>query len=142
MYTTVNIHCKCWDIYQPLCKRMLTCYRYVGNCDCIGCFKVTYWVLGPLFCNRRVAVFLAVRILTEYAARSGSSAMRTLSIWMYVIHSDRSLAGRMTHSLRHVHTHICLGIYELHNRIKDGDAWMFSVPITRRKYSVLSKVRC
>ena len=113
MYTTVNIHCGCWDMYQSLCKRMLTCYRYVGNCDCIGRFKVTYWMLGPFFCDRIVAVFLAVPILTEYVPGSGSSAMRTLSIWMYFIRSDRSVAGRMTHTLRHVHTHICLGIYEL-----------------------------
>jgi hypothetical protein len=118
MYTTVNIHCGCWDIYQPIRKRMLICYRYVGNCDCIGCFKVTYWVIGPLYCDLRFAVILGGRMLTEYVVGSGSSAMRTLSVCVCVIHSDRSLAGRMTHSLRHVHTHICQGIYELYNQCR------------------------
>jgi hypothetical protein len=97
---------------------MLACYRYVGNCDYIGCFKVAYWVLGPFFCDRRVAIILAVRMLTEHDAGSGSSAMRTLSVWMHVIRSDRSLVGRMTHSLRHVHTHIRLGVYEVYSQFK------------------------
>ena len=63
---------------------MLAYYRYVGNRDCIGCLKVTYWVLGPLFCDRRVAIILAVRMLTEYVAGSGSSAMRTLTLRLLI----------------------------------------------------------
>jgi hypothetical protein len=43
--------------------------RYVNECwfvtvmqetDYIGCFKIVYWVLGPIFCDRCVAVTLTV----------------------------------------------------------------------------------